>query len=82
MKKNCKGNFIGYAVTNKKDGKQLEYYLPLNKEKIIIIGVREETQENILYYINNKYNIKSEVVSVDSKAIDFIYYCNLFHVPL
>ncbi|MDD7025946.1 MAG: glycosyltransferase family 2 protein [Lachnospiraceae bacterium] len=82
LKKNCKGNFIGYAVTNKKDGKQLEYYFPLNQEKIIIIGVREETQENILYYINNKYNIKSEVVSVDSKAIDFIYYCNLFHVPL
>ena len=75
-----KTKIIGCAVTNKISKryeqypiKNIEEYLPISKDTLIIVAVREESQKDIEKYINSLTNRNNNILMVDSEKIDLIY---------
>ena len=71
---------IGYAVTNKRKNiskqypvKKIEEYLPISEDTLIIVAVREESQNEIKNHINTIIGGINNVLMVESKKIDMIY---------
>lgn len=51
----------------------IEEYLPISKDTLIIVAVREESQKEIENHINTLIGVTNNVLLVDSEKIDLIY---------